>query len=276
MDPVARAIWFVESHLDQELTLDEIAAAATLSKFHLSRAFGEATRTSLMRYVRGRRLTEAARALREGAPDILAVALQAGYGSHEAFTRAFREQFGTTPDAVRAQQHLDGIALVEAFRRNTDMNVTLEEPRVERGPLLLLAGFAERFTFENVQRIPLLWQRFGPHVGHVPGEVGAHAYGVRYNADDGGFDYLAAVEVSTLDALPPEFQHLRVPEQTYAVFAHRDHVSTIRATMHAIWSSWLPQSGRHVVDAPDFERYGPDFDTIAGTGTIEMWIPIEA
>ena len=276
MDPVGRAIWFVESHLEQGLTLDEIAAAADLSKFHMSRAFGEATGSSLMRYVRGRRLTEAARALREGAPDILAVALQAGYGSHEAFTRAFREHFGTTPDAMRARQHLDDVALVEAIRRDPDMNVTLEEPRIERGRLLLLAGFAERFTFENVQRIPNLWQRFGPHVGHVPGQVGGAAYGARYNADDGGFDYLAGVEVSSLDALPPEFQHLRVPEQTYAVFAHRDHVSTIRATMHAIWSSWLPQSGRRVVDAPDFERYGPDFDTVAGTGTIEIWIPVEA
>jgi AraC family transcriptional regulator len=47
-----------------------------------------------MRYVRGRRLTEAAKVLSDGAPDILTVALDAGYGSHEAFTRAFRDQFG--------------------------------------------------------------------------------------------------------------------------------------------------------------------------------------
>jgi len=44
---------------------------------------------SVMRYVRGRQLTEAARCLASGAPDILAIALEAGYGSHEAFTRAF-------------------------------------------------------------------------------------------------------------------------------------------------------------------------------------------
>jgi AraC-like DNA-binding protein len=57
--------------------------------------------------MRGRRLSEAARVLANGGPDILSVALDFGYGSHEAFTRAFRDQFGLTPESVRAQRHLD-------------------------------------------------------------------------------------------------------------------------------------------------------------------------
>ena len=73
----------------------------------MAHAFGRATGWSVMRYVRGRRLSEAARTLAAGATDILAVALDAGYGSHEAFTRAFRDQFGRTPESVRAQRHLD-------------------------------------------------------------------------------------------------------------------------------------------------------------------------
>lgn len=59
-----------------------------------------------MRYVRGRRLTEAAKALSRGAPDIFSVALDAGYGSHEAFTRAFPDEFGVTPETIRTQGHL--------------------------------------------------------------------------------------------------------------------------------------------------------------------------
>jgi len=58
-----------------------------------------------MNYVRVRRLSEAARALVGGAPEILTVALDSGNGSHEAFTRAFRDQFGVTPASVRAQRH---------------------------------------------------------------------------------------------------------------------------------------------------------------------------
>jgi AraC family transcriptional regulator len=102
MNPVGRALWYIESHFSAELSLEEIAAVGGVSRFHMTRAFSAATGHSIMRYVRARRLTEAARALSDGAPDILALAIEAGYGSHEAFTRAFRDQFGTTPEEVRA------------------------------------------------------------------------------------------------------------------------------------------------------------------------------
>ena len=114
--PVSRALWFVESHLGRELTLEEIAEACCVSRFHMSRVFAVTMGFSIMRYVRGRRLTEAARALVEGAPDILHVALDVGYGSHEAFTRAFREQFGMTPEAVRAEGNLKTIRVMEAVK----------------------------------------------------------------------------------------------------------------------------------------------------------------
>src|SRR5262245_16837557 len=99
VNPIARALWFVESHFAQEITLDEVAAGAGVSRYHLSRTFSLATGTGLMAYVRARRLTEAARALAAGAPDILTVALDWGYGSHEAFSRAFRDHFEVTPEA---------------------------------------------------------------------------------------------------------------------------------------------------------------------------------
>jgi AraC family transcriptional regulator len=94
----ANVLWAIERNLDRPLTLAELAAACGVSHFHLAHAFGRATGYSVMHYVRARRLTEAARALAAGdAPDILRLALDCGYGSHEAFSRAFRAQFGTTP-----------------------------------------------------------------------------------------------------------------------------------------------------------------------------------
>src|SRR5665213_2252396 len=102
MNPAQKALWFIESHLAEALTLDEIAGVAGVSRFHMVRAFAAATGLPVMRYVRARRLTEAARALVGGAPDILELAVDADYGSHEAFTRAFRDHFGITPEAVRA------------------------------------------------------------------------------------------------------------------------------------------------------------------------------
>src|SRR3569623_3425229 len=97
MNPAQRALWYIESHLAEPMTLDEIAAIAGVSRFHMVRAFAAATGFAVMRYVRARRLSEAARALASGAPEILGVALDAEYGSHAAFTRAFREHFGLTP-----------------------------------------------------------------------------------------------------------------------------------------------------------------------------------
>jgi len=93
----------------------------SVSRFYMVRAFGIATGTLVMRYVRGRRSSEAARALANGAPDILTVALDAGYGSHEAFTRAFRDQFGLTPETLRARHSLATIDLVEPLKMDTTL-----------------------------------------------------------------------------------------------------------------------------------------------------------
>ncbi|MGZ5178814.1 MAG: AraC family transcriptional regulator, partial [Burkholderiales bacterium] len=206
MDPVAKAIWFIEFHSSDPVDLEAIAQFAGLSRFHLTRAFGQVTGYSVMRYLKGRRLTEAARALAKGAPDILGVALDVGYGSHEAFTRAFREQFGVTPESVRAQARLDGLALVEAFRRDQSMTVAIEAPRIEKGELLLIAGFAERITYDSIASIPQVWQKISPHIGHVPNEIRGYAYGVKFNSDNDGFEYLAGVAVSSFEGLPREFR----------------------------------------------------------------------
>ncbi len=105
MSAIARAIWFIESHFESDISLEEISEAAGLSRYHLSRVFGLVTGHSISGYIRGRRLSRAVPDLVSGSSTILEVALCAGYGSHEAFTRAFRDQFGMTPDAVRRQGH---------------------------------------------------------------------------------------------------------------------------------------------------------------------------
>ena len=79
MSITAKALWVIERNHQRDLTLDEIADACGVSKFHLAHAFGQSTGHSVMQYVRGRRLTEAARKLARGAPDILDLALETGY-----------------------------------------------------------------------------------------------------------------------------------------------------------------------------------------------------
>ena len=54
VNPVGRAIWFIESHLTNDLTLEQIAEIAGVSRYHMVRAFGSSTGHSVMRYVRAR------------------------------------------------------------------------------------------------------------------------------------------------------------------------------------------------------------------------------
>jgi AraC family transcriptional regulator len=276
MNPAQKALWYIESHLAGPLTLDEISNVAGVSRFHMVRAFAVATGTSVIRYVRARRLTEAARALAGGAPDIFDVALDADYGSHEAFTRAFRDHFGVTPETVRATTRLDKLELQEPILMESTAFENIAQPRFETGKAMLIAGVSERVSTDNGAGIPGLWQRFHQYVQSFPGRIGQAAYGVCCNGDDAGnFDYIAGVEVADFSDLPREFSRVRIPEQRYVVFAHTEHISTIRRSVNTIWNHWLPQSPYKVADAPNFERYDEKFDPATGDGGLEIWVPIK-
>ena len=172
MTPFGRALWHIATHFNEEFTLDGVAQIAVVSRFHLTRAFGLGADMPLVKYRRGRRLTEAARALARGAPDILALALEAGYGSHEAFTRAFKDHFGLTPEAVRAQGHVQHLNLVQPIRMDETLLTTLDLPRFEDGRAPLLAGLVERYAVEASAAIrssivdraslALIRNKFGP------------------------------------------------------------------------------------------------------------------
>jgi AraC family transcriptional regulator len=116
MSLTSRALFVIERNLDSDLSLGWVAQQCGASRFHLGRAFGEATGFSLMDYVRGRRLTGAAHKLAAGAEDILMVALDQQYASHEAFTRAFKSRFGKTPEEVRKSRSTIGLLLVEPLQ----------------------------------------------------------------------------------------------------------------------------------------------------------------
>ena len=92
-----------------------------------------------------------------------------------------------TPEMVRAGATVDNLGLMEPFKMDETAKTTLQPPRMENGRAFLVAGLGERVAFDNLAALPGLWQRFGEHLGHVPGQVGGVAYGVCYNTDDTGF-----------------------------------------------------------------------------------------
>jgi AraC family transcriptional regulator len=87
--------------------------------------------------------------------------------------------------------------------------------------------------------------------------------------------YLCGVAVSGFSHVPSDWS-LLADRGVEVVFLHREHISTIRSTWTTIWNKWLPDSARELVDAPDFERYGEEFDSHTGMCGLEIWIPIQA
>jgi AraC family transcriptional regulator len=277
---VEKALWFIEARYGEPIGLDEMAAHIGVSRYHLSRAFPLAVGVSISAYLRGRRLTEAARVLAAGAPDILQVALAACYNSHEAFTRAFRDQFGLTPDQLRSRGNLTGLKLVEPIRFDDSLVVDLAPPRLVEKQPLLIAGLAERHPNDKPEEIPAQWQRLGPYLDVIPHIIAdGAAYGVIVDLffNPESFQYLNGLAVSQVYDLQPELTALRIPAQRYAAFSHPGHVSKMRATVSTIFSQSIEEHALEAADFPNFiEYYGPDFDIEGGHGDVEIWVPLRA
>lgn len=276
MSILEKVVWYVEWRRREAFTLEDVARNCGVSRFHLSRAFQSVSGRSVMAYARARRLSEAARQLAAGAEDILTVALDAGYGSHEAFTRAFRELFGITPEALRAARSLDNLQLVEPISMDTSLLTELKPPRIVERGAFQAAGLSERYNFATSHGVPDLWRRFVPHFGQIPKQVGMTTYGICYDGDaEGNFNYMAAVEISGAPSEADDLTRITVPAQRYAVFTHSGHISDIRKTVYTIWNKWLPESEVTHANGPDFELYDERFDATSGTGEVEIWIPVK-
>ena len=142
---------------------------------------------------------------------------------------------------------------------------------------ILIFGLGKRCPHAGSAQIPSQWNAFLPHLGNIDGQIGNAAYGAIYNSDDSGsYDYICGVAVTRFPAHPETFTRLRIPPQDYAVFEHRDHVSTVANTWKAIWEYGLADSGCQAADGPAFERYGSEFDGRTGQGGFEIWIPVKA
>ncbi len=92
---------WIDSNLDKTLSIDEVAAKSGYSKWHLQRMFRTVTKQTLGGYIRERRLTLAAEALRKTQRPVFDIAMQYGYDSQQTFSRVFRRQFSQTPTAYR-------------------------------------------------------------------------------------------------------------------------------------------------------------------------------
>ncbi len=275
MSLAAKALWIMERNSEQPLNLNELAEACGVSRSHLAHAFGSAAGIPAIAYLRSRRLSRAAETLAAGAPDILSVALDSGYGSHEAFTRAFRDQFGLTPEAVRQRGDTGALPLTEALELPKDGGQPTLRPRFQDVGQLLVVGLAAPHVYDNTVGIPGQWQQFMAVCDDIPDHAEDIPVGVGQVPDeDGEFRYLCGIEVKQLGYIPPGLEAMKIAPARYAVFEHNGHVSGLYDTYRRVWNEALPAAGLIAADAPIIERHNPTFNPATGEGGLTLWIPL--
>ncbi|SFT97890.1 AraC family transcriptional regulator, mar-sox-rob regulon activator [Kosakonia arachidis] len=193
---------WLEGHLDQPLSLDNVAAKAGYSKWHLQRMFKDVTGHAIGAYIRARRLSKSAVALRLTARPILDIALQYRFDSQQTFTRAFKKQFTTTPALYRRSPDWSAFGIRPPLRLG---EFTLPKHEFVTLPPMHLIGTTQSYTcsleeisdFRNQMRIQF-WREFLSNSPTLPQELyGLHEPRPSLEKDD-------EQEVFYTTALTPE------------------------------------------------------------------------
>jgi len=274
MSSLIKVLWYIERDLS-DITLESLALKCDLSPEHITRMFVLNFGISLMRYVRARRLSEAAKRLIYEPNSILNIALDSGYGSHEAFSRAFHDLFAQTPQSVRASKTYDKLRLTEP---NHMPNTPLSNPtpRMARREAFGLMGKFETYKFPNLSGIASQWQGLRQDYPEIYDRAQASFFAV--NIMKPGSDellYGACVLSTEIEARAQGLTRFDYPASDYLVFVHNGHISSIGALWGAIYGDWQDDWGKPSDKAPPFEHYDDRFDRKLGVGMVEIWVPIQ-
>jgi AraC family transcriptional regulator len=149
----------IEEHLDDDLSLSRLAALAGFSPHHFHRVFHHITGETPREYVRRLRLERAVYRLKVSPDNVLDIALQAGFQTHESFTRAFTQQFDMNPSELRALLRQFRDCVDEALGTYTFDGFSLDSPlklRKERR--------VEPITLATLPEQPVIFKRYyGPY-----------------------------------------------------------------------------------------------------------------
>ena len=286
MEKLALALAFIDAHLEQAFSLNDVARSASLSPYHFARSFRAVFGETVMTYTRRRRLLVAAkRLLDDESVSIIHLAIASGFDSQAAFTRAFKKQFGLPPGAWRNLDKLTALTTIETMNQipsyHQDQEQKMIKPVFKSIKTVNIIGMMRVFNDNNKHQIPALWQDFIPRLGEIEAIRDACTYGICFpNALDDGFPYMAGVAVDSITTIPNGMMATTLHGgQTYAVFTHQIGTDSIheglQKTLKTIWGQWLPQSEFETAKAADFEYYDDRFDPINAKGEFDIYVPIQ-
>ncbi|MDU3916897.1 MAG: AraC family transcriptional regulator [Enterococcus faecalis] len=279
-----QAMDYIEEHLTEEVSFDELAKKTGISVYHFKRTFSFITGMSLAEYIKKRRLAEANLALLAG-EKVTDVAFKYGYQSIEGFSRAFRDWSGQAPSEVmktQIQKTFPKFSFYIDIKGGQSMDVKLIEK-----PAFQIVGVSQKvplqYQGEN-QAIMELAQRITPQQRaemHTFDDVYPHqVVNASFDFQEGrtteGGEMTHMIGFATLqENIYEDLEQLSVPAHTWAVFPNEGPFpQTLQETWARIFSEWLPSSGYQVVAAPEisFTQYqGP-----AEAKYSEIWLAVTA
>ena len=280
-----RLVALVEDHLTDDLDLASVASKLGTTEYHLRRMFSSLAGMPLSEYVRRRRMTVAAAdVLGEG--DLLGIAVRYGYGSTDAFGRAFRSVHGASPGDIRR----DGGPLRTQpqirFRLTVEGNITMDARITDRPGFQLIGHSA---------RVPLIHEGINPHIqAHITSlPIEEHARlkelsntepaGLLQVSADVDPDYTEGSELTYLHGVavtddtrvPDDLDAIEVPAGTWAVFrTEGDYPAALQSAWAATATEWFPSNPWRLRPGPSIVSLLDRADDFT-TATCELWLPVE-
>ncbi|MFH8789852.1 AraC family transcriptional regulator [Streptomyces roseoverticillatus] len=288
LDRLNEALEHVESHLDRQIDVAGLARIAMTSEYHFRRLFSALAGMPLSEYVRRRRLTVAGAEVLAGERTLLEIAVRYGYGSGEAFARAFRAVHGVGPGDARrngaslhSQPRISFRLVVEGSSSMQYRVVEKPEFRVAgkkvRAPLVhegvnpAIAEFIRGIDQETIGRISALSDQ-------KPEGIVAVSDGLDPSRAEGTeFDYYHGVVTGSAD-VPEEFDALTVPAGAWAVFENSGPFpKALQYLWRDVFTQWFPSNPYRSRPGPEIlrVRLTQEAADAEAQAEAELWIPVE-
>ena len=288
-EAMQRVIEHIASHLDEALALETLAAQACLSPFHFHRVFRGMVGETPLELARRLRMERAAWRLLHTGLSVTEIAFDAGYETHEAFSRAFRASYAHSPSRFRRRHARIELAAPCGVHFSSDGHVPPFIPRTSGG----------RTMHVDIENYPELRVGTVRHVGpymqisEAFGRLGEIAAPARLFERPGAMmvalfhddpettpaDELrsdAAVVVPDDVALPAGLAEQRIPGGPYASTVHVGPYEQLGDVWARFMGEWLPASGRRLGAGVSYEVYhNTPMDTPRSELRTEIRIPLE-
>lgn len=279
------ALSYIEEQLEGEVDVREAARRALCSEYHFTRMFSFLAGIPLSEYIRRRRLTLAAFKLQGSQQRIIDLALEFGYSSPDAFTKAFQLVHGVTPSEARSAgtplKAFPRMTFQLTIRGGSEMNYRMEEKAA-----FSIVGLKKRvpIQFNGVNpEIAAMWQSLNMEIitelKQLSNIVPAGMISASVNFSEGRMEERGELDhyigVATTRECPPSYDKLEVPASTWAVF---EAVGPFPDTLQNIWgriySEWFPSSNYEQVEGPEI-LWNESKDTTSPAYRSEIWIPVQ-